>query len=160
MLFFFFKILSFSRTIEKRLGRAFTAQGGLRRWTPHLQNITTAINNSINSSIDMKPSDVNRSNAPALFDYTEQKKAIYERKYGTKFKLGDIVRIPINPKRDKLEHRKDYMPKWSKELYQIVQIYHGDRVLTFRLVDSQGGPLDRRYYNNELNLVLPLSDMQ
>jgi hypothetical protein len=108
----------------------------------------------------MKPSDVNRSNAPALFDYTEQKKALYERNYGTKFKLGDIVRIPINPKRDKLEHRKDYMPKWSKGLYQIVQIYHGDKVLTFRLVDSQGGPLDRRYYNNELNLVLPLSDMQ
>jgi len=108
----------------------------------------------------MKPADINRSNAPAVFDYTEQKKALYERKYGTKFKLGDIVRIPIDPKRDKIKNKKAYMPKWTKELYQIVQIYRGDRVLTFRLVDSQGGPLDRNYYNNELNLVLPLSDLQ
>ena len=150
----------FSRTLEERLGREFTSQGGVKRWTPHLENITNAINNSINSSIDMKPADVNRSNAPAVFDYTEQKKALYERKYGTKFKLGDIVRIPIDPKRDKIKNKKAYMPKWTKELYQIVQIYRGDRVLTFRLVDSQGAPLDRNYYNNELNLVLPLSDLQ
>jgi len=147
----------FSRTLEERLGRAMTAQGNMR-WTPLLEPLTRELNNSVNSSIDMIPSNVNLSNAPALFDYVEQKRNLHARKFGTKLKLGDIVRIPLDPKRT--GNLKAYLPKWSKNLYQIVRAHRGTRAFTFDLIDAQDGtPLDRRYYDNELNLVLPLSEM-
>ena len=44
----------------------------------------------------MAPSSVNRENARLLFDYLKKKREKLGRKTKTKFKIGDIVRIPVN----------------------------------------------------------------
>ncbi len=135
------------------------ANGGVKRWTPYLDSINQAINNTVHSFTNMKPSDVNRSNAAALFDYTEQKRNLYKRKYGTRLGLGDLVRIPIDPSRKNRLIEKGSVAKWTKELYQIVQIEKTQTVLRFYLRGPQGQQLNRRFYENELNLVLPLSEL-
>ena len=87
----------FSRTLEDRLGRYFAANGGAKRWTNALQSINTAINNTVHSSINMRPCDVDKGNARELFDYLSQLRKRKRRKTTTKFNLGDFVRIPLNP---------------------------------------------------------------
>ena len=143
--------------METRFARAFTAQNGVKRWTHILDDVNQAINNSIHSSINMRPSDVNRTNAPQLFDYLESLRSKMKRQTGSRLHLGDLVRKVKDPSMQRI-FDKGSVSKWSKELYQIVHINKGARVFTFELEGPNGETLDRRFYENELNLVLPLSE--
>ena len=138
--------------MEERLERAFTSQGNVKRWVPILNDINNAINNSVHSSINMKPADVNRGNARMLFEYLESLRSKENRQRKTKFNEGDIVRIP---RKNIKRFEKGAVAKWSRELYQIHQIHWGSRVPTFTIHNSNGIKADRRYYENELNLVIP-----
>lgn len=123
-----------------------------------LQEVNTAINNSVHSSIGVAPSVITRKNARQLFDYLEQKRQLKYKKQKSKLGLGDVVRRVKSPNVKK-NFVKGYREKWTRELYQIVQIHRGASVLTFSIVDSLGRPEPRRYYENELNLVIPISEM-
>jgi hypothetical protein len=145
-----------SQTLEARLERYFEAHNGFRRWIHVLQQINNAYNSTVHNAIDMAPKDVTRQNARELFDYVEQKRrSEYKRKTKTRFHIGDMVRIPLRKK----NYRKGAKAKWSKDLYKIVRIYYGTYVPTFLLHNASGGPLLRRYYEQELNLVIPASEL-
>ena len=148
----------FSRTIQERFERYFQAHGGRKRWIDVLQSINQGINDTVHSSIDMAPSDVNRENARELFDYLKKKREKQGRKKTTKFEVGDIVRIPINADM-KRKFKKGATANWSKELYQIERIDFGAKVPMFKLLGPQGKLIPRRFYEQELNLVVPFKEI-
>ena len=80
----------FNRTIKERLERYFT-ENKTKSWFPVLQDITRNINNTVNRTIGIPPSQVTPKNAHL----------IRERLYPTpdkvepcKLSVGDHVRIP------------------------------------------------------------------
>ena len=123
-----------------------------------MQSINQDINDTVHNSIDMAPSEVNRENARELFYYLKQKREKSGRKTKTKFKLGDIVRIPINALLKK-KFKKGATANWTKELYQIVRIDLGSKVPMFKLLGPQGKEIPRRFYEQELNLVVPFTEL-
>jgi hypothetical protein len=106
----------------------------------------------------MAPSEVNRENARELFDYLKKKREKQGRKTTTKFEVGDIVRIPINALK-KLKFKKGATANWTKALYQITEIIQGNKVPVFKLLGPQGKPIPRRFYEQELNLVIPFKEL-
>lgn len=106
----------------------------------------------------MAPSEVNRENARELFSYLTAKRLKQGRKTKTKFKLGDIVRIPLNADLKK-KFKKGAAASWSKELYQIERIDLGPSVPMFKLLGPQGKLIPRRFYEQELNLVVPFKEL-
>ncbi|KAL3095068.1 hypothetical protein niasHS_004694 [Heterodera schachtii] len=83
-----------NRSIKERLYRYFTERGTYK-WIEVVQDIVKGINYSINSSIGMRPADVNFGNAEELRQklYNEAKKM---PKMSPKFKVGDRVTRQIH----------------------------------------------------------------
>jgi hypothetical protein len=106
----------------------------------------------------MKPCDVNKGNARELFEYLSQKRKQIRRKSKNRFSLGDLVRIPLNPSKT-TDFRKGYSPKWSRAIYQVDEIYFGKLVPMYYIIGPEGKRLPRRYYENELNLVVSFEDL-
>ena len=106
----------------------------------------------------MAPNDVNRENARELFNYLQKKREQQGRKNYTKFKVGDIVRIPINAELKK-RFKKGATANWTKLLYQIERIDYGSKVPMFKLLGPEGELIPRRYYEQELNLVVPFKEI-
>ena len=143
--------------MEERIGRFLTARN-TRTWFNVLPQIVEAYNNTLHTAIEMKPIDVNRKNAPLLFDYLEQKRSQISRQRKTKFNIGDIVRIPVNADKTN-KFKKGYTPNWTQELYQIDKIEFGTHVPSFFIINLKGKKIARRFYENELNLVLSFSEI-
>lgn len=141
--------------------RYFAERNGLRRWIHYLDNLTEEYNSTVHNSIDRAPNDVTRSNAPELFDYLEQKRRNEtKRKRKTPFHIGDLVRLPLKALRPQKKFKKGAKAKWTKELYKIVKIHYGTFVPTFTVVGQHGEKQMRRFYENELNFVINVSDMK
>ncbi|KAL3101741.1 hypothetical protein niasHT_022943 [Heterodera trifolii] len=83
-----------NRSIKERLYRYFTERGTYK-WIEVVQDIVKGINYSINSSIGMRPADVNFGNAEELRQklYNEAKKIPM---MNPKFKVGDRVTRQIH----------------------------------------------------------------
>ncbi|KAL3070736.1 hypothetical protein niasHT_036406 [Heterodera trifolii] len=83
-----------NRSIKERLYRYFTERGTYK-WIEVVQDIVKGINYSLNSSIGMRPADVNFGNAEELRQklYNEAKKI---PKMNPKFKVGDRVTRQIH----------------------------------------------------------------
>ena len=107
----------------------------------------------------MKPNDVTSENAAQVFDYLESRKAKIPRKTTTKLKLGDIVRIPIDPGKKQI-FRKGSKANWSKEFYIIVKINFGSLRPTFIVKSELGDILTRPFYEKELNFVMTRAEFE
>jgi hypothetical protein len=132
--------------------------GGKRQWIRKLKEVTEAYNSTVHNTIGMRPIDVNRKNAPLLFDYMEQKRKQVIRKRKNKFDLGDFVRIPLNFKMQK-NFVKDGTPSWTSELFQIFRIEFGTHRPTYFICDLEGTLLAQRFYENELNFVASFAEL-
>lgn len=135
----------FIRTLKERLERYFT-ENRTFKWVDVLQKISAAINNSVNRSIGMAPNDVT----------FENREEVYKKLYDSwtppvlcKYQVGDIVRIPEQKK----EFAKGYKPNWSKELYKIRRKLSDNSVCYYKLKTISGHPIDRSFYEEELNFV-------
>lgn len=106
----------------------------------------------------MAPKDVNKGNARELFDYLQQKISKRKKKTKIRFQLGDLVRVALNLAKKK-DFRKGYEPKWSRAIYQIDQIYKGRITPMYKIIGPSGKLLSRRFYDNELNLVVSFKDL-
>ena len=135
----------FIRTLKTRIARYFTEHNTLR-WIDVLQNLSDAINNSVNRSIGVPPNTVNEENRAEIF----------EKLYGSKklppicrFKVGDKVRLPIG----KNIFQKGYDANWTKELYEITKVHNDGSVCFYDVKTNEGDSLERKFYAEELNLV-------
>jgi len=139
------------RTIKERLYRYFTHQN-TKRWVDVIQPLVNAINNSLNSSIGMRPVDVNFDNAIYLKNKLKAnaKQKFNKRKYNLQhFKVGDMVRI------EKYKHafEKGYSPNFTYEIFSVCMVRTSTRPITYKLIDTKGNILDGWFYSQELSLV-------
>ena len=64
--------------------------------------------------------------------------------------MNDKVRIP----EQKNIFSKGYAPNWSEEIFTIFKVYNDGKVCFFKLKDFSGVILNKKYYSEELNLVI------
>nr|CAD2206080.1 unnamed protein product [Meloidogyne enterolobii] len=142
-----------NRSIKERLYRYFTENKTLK-WVDVIQKIVNSINNSFNSSIGMRPTDVNFKNAEKLRQLlknraieTHAPSSQWRRK---KFSVGDRVRI------EKYKHifQKGYLPNFTNEIFIIDKV----RLVpcqppTYKIKDSNGEQIRGWFYSNDLILV-------
>ena len=131
----------FNRTILGKIYRYFT-KNDTSHYLDKLQAITKSYNDTKHSAIGMKPSDVN----------LETQETVWLKLYAspppnrqTRFKKGSWVRIS---KARKL-FEKGYLPKWSKEIFQIDKVVNS-LPPTFRLIDSSREDIKGVFYEEEL----------
>ena len=136
----------FIRTLKTRLERYFTDTGSYR-WVDVIQKLSKAINASKNRSTGYAPDEVNDSNRLEIL------RKLYKRDETIpicRFKVGDKVRIPL----DKEVFDKGYSLSWTEELFTITKIHNDSFVCFYTLVDQDGAELRKKYYAEELNLVI------
>ncbi|CBY19718.1 unnamed protein product [Oikopleura dioica] len=147
---------SYDRTIQERFERYFASHGNLRRWIHQLQRLVESYNNTVHSSTNMKPVDVTNENSRQLY-IKLQSNLIKKRRRNLKpkYKVGDLVRIPIHPLP---KFTKGARAKWTKELYKIIKIDLGRRVPMYYVANPEGAVYPRRLYEKELNKVSSVLD--
>ena len=136
----------FNRTLKERIERYFT-ENKTRRWVDKLQEFSEAINQTINRDIGMAPNNVSFMNRDVVWQKLYGSK---NKKVLCKYKVGDIVRIPVK----KAIFDKGYKPNWTEELYKIKTKKSDGNVCYYIVEDKDGLQLERKFYNQEINLVL------
>jgi hypothetical protein len=136
----------FIRTLKSRLERHFT-ENKTRNWLDILQKFSENLNNTVHSTIGIEPNKVTFKN----------RKLIYNRLYGSiappvkcLFNVNDKVRIP----EQKNIFAKGYAPNWTEEIFTIIQVFNDGKVCFYKLKNSSGADLTKKFYTQELNLVI------
>ncbi|KAL3086345.1 hypothetical protein niasHS_008444 [Heterodera schachtii] len=119
-----------NRSIKERLYRYFTERNTYK-WIDVVQDIVRAINHSPNSSIGMRPADVNFKNAEALRQKLHDAAENVVRRQ-PKYRVGDRVRI------EKYKHvfQKGYLPRFTNELFTVAEVHTERSPVVYRLRDD------------------------
>lgn len=131
----------FIRTLKKLLWKQFNIQSSYN-WVRILKSVIKNYNNTMHSTIKMKPKCVNRDNEMELLT------TIYNYKqlpFRTKFHIGDCVRIS----KYKTVFEKGYTANYSMEVFKVKKIQQTTPV-TYILEDMSGSPIKGGFYSNEL----------
>lgn len=130
-----------NRTIKSAIFKNFTINGN-QRWLSHLQPIVDRYNNTVHSTIGMKPRDVTKKHEKRLLRtvFRETKQA-----GKAKFKVGQRVRIS----KYKNLFEKGYTPNWSTEIFTIDH-RKPTNPATYILKDGQGNLIQGGFYQQEL----------
>lgn len=120
---------------------------GTYKWSEALPGLVAEYNKDVHSSIGMTPEKARLKENEAVLLRMQGRPG---RKVKPKYKLGQWVRMS----RIKGLFEKGFTPKWSFEVFKIVQIDLNDPV-TYRLRDFYNEPIDGHFYEPEL---LPVAD--
>ena len=90
---------------------------------------------------------------PVEASMKKNEKKVFKNLYGDisvdkkkpKFSLGDFVRIP----RKKGTFEKGYTPRWTEEVFKVVEILHSVPI-TYKLEDLSGEEIQGSFYEEEL----------
>ena len=112
----------FNRTLKSMLQTRLDAQGLSRDlWVQELGPILRKYNDTVHTTIEMKPNEAILPSNELLVAFNLSKNAIKRRKYPD-LTTGDRVRVML--KKD--TKRKGYMPRWSTETYKVTYKQGGD----------------------------------
>ena len=141
-----------NRTLKTRMWKFFDYEGS-KEWIYVLEDFVKGINSSVNRSIGMAPDQVNE----------ETSSRVFVKLYGhpvtlvkPKFGVGDKVRLAkyasplVNP--GKKTFKKGYKASFSREVYQVTQVFRGEPNL-YSIEDEGGRPVFGRMYSKELTKV-------
>ena len=136
----------FNRTLKERIERYFT-EYKTKNWIDILQDFSRNINNSINRSIGVRPSEVTLANAEHLREklYPDRGKIAK----CDKILVGDRVRMVL----PKQIFDKGYRQAWTDTIYSVVRIERSSGFCLYILRDNDGNILTRKFYLSELNFV-------
>jgi transposase InsO family protein len=139
----------FNRTLKERMYRYFTYKTTLR-YLDVLQALVSSYNNTVHSSTDLKPSEVDESNE----SYALRK--LYRKKLPLKYKfeVDDRVRISENRR----EFKKGYLPHWTIEIFTIKRRFPTDPP-TYEICDYNGEVVKGKFYAEELQKVTKTDDI-
>jgi len=141
-----------NRSIKERLYRYFTENKTLK-WVDVIQDIVNSINNSFNSSIGMRPIDVNYENAESLRRSLKEKALEQHgptRWKDNRFNVGDPVRV----EKYKQVFKKGYLPNFTNEIFIIAKVrLVPHQPPTYRIRDRGGALIRGWFYGNDLVLV-------
>ena len=121
------------------------------RYIDILQAIVKAYNNTIHTSILMKPANVTLSNAQtarANIEKTRRRHRGFLAKK-PKFRVGQYVRIS----REKGVFEKGYTYNWSEEVFRVTRVSRPQGIYTYKLEDLAGEEIDSFFYTDELIAV-------
>lgn len=144
----------FQRTIKEKMYRYFTHTGN-QKYLDVLPKLLNSYNNTVHSSLNVKPSQVNSNNYEDVWIHQHiPDKPIKSVNFKYKFNIGDKVRI------SKQSHafKKGYKGNWSQEVFEI-----RDRRPTippvYFLQDSARRELAGTWYSPELQKVTVLDNV-
>lgn len=132
----------FNRTLKNDMWKLFSYHGSYR-YVDKLKHILNIYNNRRHRTIKMTPVEAsNPENEQLLLNNVYKYNRFLTK---NKFNIGDPVRIT---KLDKA-FTKGYLPRWSTEIFQIIDINNKSPV-TYLLQDYQKRPIAGRFYEQEL----------
>ena len=126
----------FIRTLKNKIYKHMTTIGK-NVYFNVLDDIVKKYNNTVHSSIKIKPKDVTDDN---FIEYVEE-----SNKKDPKFKVGDHVRIS----KYKNVFAKGYTPNWSKEVF-VVNKVQNTVPWTYLINDLNGEEIKGSFYEKEL----------
>jgi len=137
------------RTLKMKLFKRFDLQGTYRWFGKTLKDIVYEYNNTVHSTIKLKPIDVDESAEARL------KKTVFAyRKLApitAKFRVGDPVRIS---KFRTVFEKPSHTQNWSREVFEIARVQH-TQPPTYILRDRKNNELIRGgFYEFELQHTL------
>jgi transposase InsO family protein len=152
----------FNRTLRNKVHKYLTAKG-TKRFIDALPRIIRTYNNSVHSSIKMKPIDVNEQNAADAFQnlhgYTSKRLLLKakRKKQRLKLQVGDTVRRQRKTTRKTNLFDKSYWPGWEDTVETVENINKSLPRLQVRVDGDK-----RRYYDHEVQKVAsePLSRIE
>lgn len=142
----------FNRTMQGLMRRYFTSQGGkTRRYIDVLPKLVNLYNNSVHSTIKMKPSQVTIHNVKAVYENTHRRHQhrIPMNIYTQQFQLGD--KVLLRRARGKLDAK--YSSNWSPEIFVITNIIRKKPLFLYQLKDSDRRQIREKFYGSELQRV-------
>ena len=113
-----------------------------------LPKLVSSYNNTVHSSIKMKPKNVDIYNQHVVFENLYQKTSHATPVGTTKLKMGDNVRI------SKMKHKfaKGYEGNWSYEIFTIIKVINRNPPV-FIIKDFEGKEIEGVFYSKELQKV-------
>jgi hypothetical protein len=138
----------FNRTLKLRMGKLFDAQNSFR-YVDKLQDLVNNYNNTVHSTIKMKPVDaIKPENYDKLMTNYYASSTGPNSALKVKFEVGDIVKIPIYLS----TFTKEMTGKWTRELFKVSKV--NDTVpVTYNLVDLNNEPIEGTFYTEELQKI-------
>lgn len=134
-----------NRTLKGRMWKAFSLQGTYK-WITIIDQLVHDYNNTIHSTIKMKPIDVTKDLEKHLLTTVYNNIKIAGR---AKLKVGDLVRIS----KYKGIFEKSYTHNWSTEIFKIVKVQITNPV-TYLLEDLHNEKIAGGFYEYELQKSL------
>ena len=128
----------FIRTLKTKIFKKFTEKG-THNWIELLPEIVREYNQTVHSTIKMKPADVkDNSLLKTVYAYSNSN-------CKPKFKIGDFVRIS----KHRSAFAKSYLSLWSTEIFKIYSIQNTSPV-TYLLQDLKASKISGAFYAEEL----------
>lgn len=137
----------FNRTLNTKLKVLFEINKNFR-WIDDLQKIIKNYNDTIHSTINMKPIEVDKSKEKFLLENVYN----YEiplKIFKHKFEIGDRVRIPAFKK----SFENKYKNNWTREIFIISKISYTFPI-TYKLKDLNGEEITGSFYEYELQKTI------
>ncbi len=139
----------FNKTLKQRMFRYFTYKGeGYRRYIDVLQSLVDGYNNTIHSTIKMKPADVREHHTPMIYANTHAKHS-REISRRPQIQQGDFVRVI--KKKPVFEH--GYTESWTREIFIVKDVIQKAPYTLFKLKDRKGSDVAGKFYEQELQRV-------
>lgn len=131
------------RTLKNLIYRQFSLNGNYK-WINFIDEVVKKYNNTVHSTIHMKPLDANKKK-----NETKILKSVYRHlkimPKNNRYKVGDFVRIS----KYKSVFAKGYTPNFSTELFKIVKVQVTNPV-TYILEDTLGHKISGAFYEQEI----------
>lgn len=131
-----------NRTLKSLMWKQFSLQGNYK-WLNLLQHLVDKYNNTVHSTIHMKPKDINIKNSKSVI--IKFRKNTTLNKDTVKFKVNDPVRIS----KYREQFSKGYTPNWSNEIFKIRKVQHTTPT-TYLLQDQNLEDILGSFYSEEL----------
>lgn len=140
----------FNRTLKEKMWRMFTHRDN-HIYYKDLQKLVDSYNNSVHSSISIRPKDVTSDNEDKIWFnlYGYQKNGFPKSKSAKiKFAVGDLVRIT----KYKYKFDKGYEANWSNEAFKISKIVAAPKTIYY-LKDLDGEDVTGSFLEDELQVI-------
>ena len=137
----------FNRTLKSKMWKYFTFKNS-HVYLNVLPKLVSSYNNTVHSSIKMKPKNVDIYNQHVVLENLYGKSLHAVPTAVTELKIGDNVRIS----KKKHTFAKGYEGNWSYEIFTIVKVIN--RIpLMFVIKDFDGKEIEGVFYSKELQKV-------
>lgn len=137
----------FQKTLKLRLIRYMRQQHSYR-YVDALQQIVTAINNTVNRTLHIAPAAVNFSNQQEFYKRWRLERRLNFKRPSPRYAVGDDVIVGLKTS----IFKRGYEQNFSDEVFRVVHVYPTTPI-TYKLEDRKHRTLPRKYYERELQVI-------